>query len=85
MGCAVQIHGKTDKQGAWVYHSVDGWCIATSSEHYHTHSCHVKATHSERLTDTAQFQHQNITSPTVTHANKVMKAIADYDRTMKGL
>ena len=24
MGCAVQIHEKTDKRGTWAYHSVDG-------------------------------------------------------------
>ena len=44
-----------------------------------------KATHSEKLTDTAQFQHKNITNPTVTHADKVMKAIEDCAHTIKGL
>ena len=68
MGCAVQIHEKTDKRGGtWAYHSVNEWYIATSSEHYRTHTYHVKATQSERLTYTAQFRHRNIMNPTVTH------------------
>jgi hypothetical protein len=85
MGCAVQIHEKTDKRGTWAYHSLDGWYIATSPEHYRTHTCHVKSTRSERLTDTVQFQHKNITNPTVTHADKIMKAIADCAQTIKSM
>ena len=67
------------------YHSVNGWYIATSSEHYHTHKCHVKATQSKRLTDTVQFQHINITNPIVTHAEKVMKVISDRAKTTRGM
>jgi hypothetical protein len=43
MGCKAQIHEKTDKQGTWAYHSIDGWYLFTSPEHYRTHTCHVKA------------------------------------------
>jgi hypothetical protein len=83
MGCAVQVHEKTDKRGTWAYHSVDGWYLATSPEHYRTHLCHIKDTKSERFTDTAQFSHKNITRPTITQADKVMAAIADCARTIK--
>ena len=34
MGCKVQVHKKTDKRGTFSYHSVDGWYLATSDEHY---------------------------------------------------
>ena len=76
MGCKVQIHEKSDNRGTWAYHSVDGWYLYTSSEQYRTHNCHVKATRSERLSDTVQFQHKDITNPTVTHADKLVNAIA---------
>ena len=85
MSCAIQIHEKTDKQDMWAYHSVDRWYIATSPKHYRTHTCHVKSTRSERLTDNAQFQHKTVTNPTVTHADKVMEAIAGCAKTIKGL
>ncbi len=29
MGCAAQIHKKSDKRGTWQYHSVDGWYLYT--------------------------------------------------------
>ena len=61
----------------WAYHLVNGWYITTSSKHYRTHTCHVKLTRSKRLMDTAQFKHKNITNPTGTHAEKLIKAIAD--------
>ena len=55
MGCAAQVHEKTDKRGnwaySWLYHTMDGWYLATSSEHYRTYLCHIKETHSKRLSN----------------------------------
>ena len=76
MGCAVQVHEKTDKRGTWSYHSVDGSYLFTLPEHYHIHGCHVKATNSKQLTITLQISHTNIMNPTITHADKVMHAIS---------
>jgi hypothetical protein len=84
MGCEAQIHEKTDKQGTWAYHSVDGWYLFTSPEHYCTHTYYVKATKSKRHLDTAHFKHKNITNPTITHANKVMQALAECVKTITG-
>ena len=75
MGCAAQIHEKSDKRGTWQYHTVDGWYLNTSPMHYRTHVCHIKETRKERLTDTVQFQHKRITNPTISHADKVMHAL----------
>jgi hypothetical protein len=84
MGCEAQIHKKTNKQGTWAYHSVDGWYLFTSSEHYCTHICYVKATKSKRHLDTVHFKQKNITNPTITHANKVMQALAECAKTITG-
>ena len=85
MGCEAQVHNNTDKRGTWAYHSVDGWYLATSPEHYCKHLCHIKKTNSERFTDTAHFSHQKTTKPTITYANKVMAAIAHCDKTIKNI
>jgi hypothetical protein len=77
MGCDAQEHEKTNKKGTWAFHLVDGWYLFTSPEHYCTHDCHVKHTKSKHLSDTVQFQHKCITNPSITHANKVMHALAD--------
>ncbi len=84
MGCEAQIHEKTDKQGTWAYHSINGWYLFTSPEHYCTHTCHVKATKSKCHLDTVHFKHKNITNPTITHADKVMQALAECVKTITG-
>ena len=85
MGCEAQVHEKTNKRGTWAYHSVDGWYLFTSPEHYRTHNWHIKHTKSERLSDTVQFQHKRITNPTITHANKVMHALANCIKALQGM
>ena len=62
---------------------MDGWYLATSAEHYRTHLCHIKDTRSERFTDTVHFSHKNITNPNVTHADKIMAAIAECAKAIK--
>ena len=85
MGGNTQIHKKADSRGTWVEHSVDGWYLYTSPEHYRTHACHIKSTRHERLSDTVDFKHKRITNPTITHANKIMHAIKEVVKTIKGM
>jgi hypothetical protein len=85
MGCEAQVHEKTDKRGTWAYHSVDGWYLFTSPEHYRKHNCHIKHSKSERLSNTVQFQHKRITNPTITHADKVMHALANCVKALQGM
>jgi hypothetical protein len=85
MGCEAQVHEKTNKHSTWSYHSVDGWCLFTSPEHYCTHNCHVKHTKSKRLSDTVQFQHKCITNPSITHADKVMHALAECVKAIQAM
>ena len=47
MGCKVQVHKKSDSWGTWAFHSVNGWYLATSPEHYRTHTCHINSTQSK--------------------------------------
>ncbi len=86
LGCQVQVHEKTDQRGTWSFHSVDGWYLATSPEHYRTHKCHIKSTRSDRFSDTVQFMHkEHITNPTLSPADKLMNAIAACSKALQGL
>jgi hypothetical protein len=85
MGCEAQVHDKTDKCGTWAYHLVDGWYLFTSPEHYCTHNCHIKHTKSKHLSDTVQFQHKRIANPSITHAYKVMQALAECVKAIQGM
>ena len=83
MGCSIQVHKKTDKRSTWAYHSLYGWYIATSPEHYRTHRCQVKSTKSERVKDTVHFNHKRTKKPTIKNAEKVMSAITDCAKDIK--
>jgi hypothetical protein len=85
MGCEAQVHEKTNKCGTWAYHSVEGWYLFTSPEHYCTHNCYIKHTESKRLSNTVQFQHKRITNPSITHADKVMQALAKCVKAIQGM
>ena len=84
MGCEVQIHEKTDSRGTWAYHSVDGWYLNTSAEHYRVHNCHVKHTKSERLTDTFQFKHHAMPVPTITATDRIIAATRALTAAIEG-
>ena len=83
LGCKVQVHEKADQRGSWAFHSVDGWYLGTSDEHYRTHICHVKDTRSDRLCDTVQFQHKSITNPTLSDADKLMHALSHCSKLLQ--
>jgi len=85
MGCKVQVYEKTDKRSTWAFHLVDGWYLATSPEHYRTHKCHIKDTRSDQYSDTVQFQHKDIANPSVTPHDKIMHALADCAKPIKGI
>ena len=79
------MHKKTDKRGTWAYHSVDGWCIATLTEHYCMHLCQITTTNSKRLTNTAQSSNKSITKPTINPVDKIMAAIEDCSKAIKNM
>eukprot|EP00804_Cyclotella_cryptica_P022984 CCRYP_014977-RA/>CCRYP_014977-RA protein AED:0.29 eAED:0.29 QI:0/0/0/1/0/0/4/0/551 len=82
MGCNAQVHEKTHSHETWAFHSVDGWYINTSPEHYRMHHCHIKSTNSECLSDTVHFHHKHITNPSLTPVDKLMAAIADCSHSL---
>jgi hypothetical protein len=85
IGCEAQVHEKTDKRGTWAYHSVDGWYLFTSPEHYCTHNCHIKHTKSKQLSNTVQFQHICITNPSIMIVDKVIQALAECIKAIQGM
>eukprot|EP00804_Cyclotella_cryptica_P010817 CCRYP_008749-RA/>CCRYP_008749-RA protein AED:0.21 eAED:0.21 QI:0/0/0/1/1/1/3/0/823 len=85
MGCRVQVHEKSDACGTWAFHSIDGWYLSTSPEHYRTHTCHIKSTNSDRLSDTVVFQHKSITHPSLTPTDKLMQTVAVCAAALKGI
>jgi hypothetical protein len=77
LGCAVQMHESTERRKTWDVHSLNGWYLGTSDEHYRCHKIFCQKTRAERISDTVFFQHRYLTQPAVTPADAIIKAMGD--------
>ncbi len=84
MGCGVQLHESSERQGTWAENTTDRWYIQTSPKHHHCHKIHVKKTNSKRVSDTVFFKHKYIMQPTLTSADILTKAINNLAHALKG-
>jgi hypothetical protein len=83
MGCAVQIHERSERRGSWAANAVDGWYLQTSPKHYRCHIVYVKNTRSEGVSDTVHFKHKYTTQPTLTPEDTIVKALNDLTQALK--
>ena len=83
LGCAVQMHKSTKQCKTWDVHSLNGWYIGMSDEHYRCHKMYCHKTRLERISDTVFFQHGYLTQPVMTPANAVIKAMGDLQSVLK--
>jgi hypothetical protein len=83
MGCAVQIHERSERRGSWAANAVDIWYLQTSPKHYQCHIVYVKNTRSERVSDTVHFKHKYITQPTLMPEDTIVKALNDLTQALK--
>jgi hypothetical protein len=74
MGCAVKMHEKPSARKTWSKHTVDGWYIGTSREHYRCFNIWTKETRTTRVSDTVFFKHKYLTNPSVTPADALIAA-----------
>jgi hypothetical protein len=84
MGCAVQLHKRSERRGTWANNSIDGWYLQTSPEHYQCYKIYVKQTKIDRISDTVYFKPKYITQPTLTPAEVIVKALNDLTQALKG-
>ena len=57
--------------------------LTMSPKHYWCHIVYVKSTRSDRVSDTVHFKHKNITQPTITPEDTIVKALNDLTQALK--
>jgi hypothetical protein len=77
LGCKVQMHKSTNRCKTWDPHSLSGWYLGMSLEHYRCHKIFCQKACSEQISDTVFFQHRFITQPTVTPEDQIVKAVGN--------
>ncbi len=75
IGCAMQCHEKPGDRGSWAEHSVDGWFLGSSFEHYRSFWCYIRKTGARRVCDTVQFLHKHITQPALIDGDVITKEV----------
>ena len=85
MGHAVQFQIKPGRCKTWDEHSIDGWYLQTSPEHYRLHIVFVKNTRYTQIIDTIYFKHKYPAQPTVTPADAIVKAYQDFTKAIQGI
>ena len=80
----VQCHVKSGNRGTWDAHTVDGWFLGSSLEHYRAFRCFVQSTKASRICDTVQFMHKYVTQPALTPGDVMSKAAHDLIKALRG-
>ena len=82
LGMEVEMHAKPEARDTWATHSVSGYNVGTSFEHYRCYQVWTKDTHSVRVGNTVFFKHKYLTMPTITPGDAVVNAAEDLKRAL---
>ena len=74
-GCKVEMYEMPSVRETWAPHTVSGFYIGNSWEHYRNHMVWVKDTKSVRAEETVFFKHKYLTQPTITTSNDLSQAV----------
>ena len=84
LGCAVQLYKTPHRRRTWAEHSVDGFYVGTSDEHYRSHNIWVTKTKAMQVSETVFFKHKYTTQPTLTLKDVIIKALQDLKHALNG-
>ena len=76
-GTRVVVHEKPQQRASWDFHSVNGWYIGPSKDHYRCVKCFLPLTRRERDADTVSFHPHTIKFPVVTTLDYLKQASED--------
>jgi len=82
--CKAEMYEMPSMRETWAPHTVPGFYIGNSWDHYRNHKVWVKDTKSARAGKTVFFKHKYSTQPTVTTSGALIKAADDLSKTVKG-
>ena len=85
MGCSCHVHVKIDDCNTWDFHTLKGYYLFTSDDHYRMHKIFIKDTKAKQLSDTVTFLHRNITHSIIIHADRAIDAMTWFVRHVNGM
>ena len=74
LGCKVEAHVMPSNRDSWAEHTLSGYYIGCSHEHYRCHRVYVTSTRHIRVFQTVFFKHKYLTQPTFTSHDALIVA-----------
>ena len=84
LGMQCEMHVMPDVRETFAPHSVSGYNVGTSFEHYRCYTIYIKSTRRTRVGNTIFFKHKYLTLPTITNADALLKSAEDMTTALKG-
>ena len=85
LGAAIEHHASPAMQASFGMHSLLGWYIGVSLEHYRCHKSWITETRGVRVGNTVFFKHKYLTMPTITTADAILTAARDLQDALDGV
>jgi hypothetical protein len=84
LGCKVEAHVTPTVQEMWAPHTKTGYYISNVKEHYRCHQIYITNTKHIKTCEMVFFKHKDLTMPTITPADALIKAADNLVDTILG-
>jgi hypothetical protein len=82
-GAVMLIYKRPENRTTFEHNAKQSWYIGPCLNHYQTFKTILPSTGATRMSDTVKMKHHTITIPTLTPADKILKAACQLDSTIK--
>lgn len=82
-GTKALAHVKPKTRVSWGYHAENAWYVGPAMEHYRCYKVVSAMTKRGKISDTVTFQHHTVSVPTVTPADRIIRATKELNAALR--
>ena len=82
-GTKALAHVKPNTRASWGFHAEKAWYVGPAMEHYRCYKVVSATTKRSKISDTVSFQHHTVSLPTVTPADRIIRAAKELNAAIR--
>ena len=82
-GTKAMTHVKPQRRESWGYHAEKAWYVGPAMKHYRCYTVVSANTKRSKISDTVAFQHHTVEVPTVTPADRIIRAAKELNAAIR--
>ena len=82
-GTKSMAHIKPQRRESWGYHAEKAWYVGPAMKHYRCYTVVAANTKRSKISDTVAFQHHTVEVPTVTPADRIIRAAKELNAAIR--